>query len=83
MYFLFLLAAMLLLIFRQTCCLVAWLDFFAGIAILGRFLAHPDSPGFTGFSFSLSLSISFFLSLFLSLFLSFFLVHLYERKKIP
>ena len=35
------------------CCLVAWSDFFfAGIAILGRFLAQPDSPGFTGFSFS-------------------------------
>ena len=26
--------------------------FFAGIAILGCFLAQPDSPGFTGFSFS-------------------------------
>ena len=26
--------------------------FFAGIAILGRFLAQPDSPGFTVFSFS-------------------------------
>ena len=48
-------AVMLLWIFRQPCCLVAWSDFFfAGIAILGRFLAQPDSPRFTGFSFSLS-----------------------------
>ena len=44
---------MLLQIFRQPWCLVAWSDFFfAGIAILGRFLAQTDSPGFTGFSFS-------------------------------
>ena len=43
---------MLLQIFFHPCCLVAWSDFFAGIAILGRFLAQPDGPGFTGFSFS-------------------------------
>ena len=44
---------MLLQIFRHPCCLVAWSDyFFTGIAILGRFLAQPDSPGFTGFSLS-------------------------------
>ena len=51
---------MLLQIFRHPCCLVALLPcslvrfFFAGIAILGRFLAQPDSPGFAGFSFSRS-----------------------------
>ena len=44
---------MLLQIFRHPCSLVAWSDiFFAGIAILGCFLAQPDSPGFMGFSFS-------------------------------
>ena len=46
---------MLLQIFRHPCSLVALLPgqiFFAGIAILGRFLAQPDSPDFTGFSFS-------------------------------
>ena len=56
--YIYITAAMLLQIFRRPCCLVAWSDFFAGIAILGRFLAQPDSPGFTGFSFSLSLSPS-------------------------
>ena len=41
---------------------VSWSDFFAGISILGCFLAQPGSPGFPGFYFSLSLSLSFFLS---------------------
>ena len=46
---------MLLQLFRHPCSLVALLlgqIFFAGIAILGSFLAQPDSAGFTGFSFS-------------------------------
>ena len=44
---------MLLQLFRHPCSLVAWSDFlFAGIAILGRSVAQPGSPGFTGFSFS-------------------------------
>ena len=46
---------MLLQIFRHPCSLVALLPgriFFAGIAILGRFLAQHDNQGFTGFSFS-------------------------------
>ena len=36
--------------------------FFAGISILGHFLAQPGSPGFSGILFSLSLSLSLFLS---------------------
>ena len=44
--------AMLLQLFRHPCCLVAWSDFFLLEFPLGRFLAQPVSPGFTGFSFS-------------------------------
>ena len=40
-------------IIRHHCCLVAWSDFFAGIPILGCFLAQPVSLGFTGLSFFL------------------------------
>ena len=53
-------------VIRHPCSLVAWSDIFlAGISILGHFLAQPGSPGFPGFSFSLSLSLSLFLSFFL------------------
>ena len=45
---------MLLGLFVILVALQAGQIFFAGISILGRFLAQLGSPGFPGFSFSLS-----------------------------